>query len=158
MATKVISPKRVLTLANNEKVKGFTHRLEISGGDFTEATANTAETFQIPIPKGTTITGPVLIEINTPFAASGDAAFNSTTVSVGHDGAGGSATVLAAAVQANKNGSVVTTGVGTGAQLSAQAAINLTVTVNSMAGKSLSAIDEGQVVVWVPLALPEELH
>jgi len=138
----------VRPLTTNERAEnpGFTHHVRITADDLTQATANTAQTFNaFPILKGDVIWRAMAIPV-VPFQNTGDAAFNSDTVSVGD---GGSATRYTAATEANANGTYLPA-IGNTAFLYT-AADNLVITVNSMAAKSLVNINRGEYHVLVQL-------
>lgn len=143
---------RPLVVQEVAAMQGFTHIATITAGDLTQATANTAQTFDLgPIPAGTA--PQVEIRNTTPFKDASDAAFNTTTMSIGDTG---SATSLLAAQELNVNGTEVTVVRGT------QAAVYTTantfrVTVNAMAAKSLVNIDVGQVDILVKIENPQPL-
>jgi len=126
---------------------GYTHEAIISADDLTEATANTAMTFQCDIAAGDTILK-VAWRVKTFLSDASDAAYNSNTMSVGDDAA---VTTHIAAVQLNSNGTEVRQGFSNVA-VEYTAADHFIVTVNSMAGKSLSNIDGGQVVIFFQLS------
>jgi len=127
---------------------GFTHSIKITSDDLTETTANTAQTFEVlNVAEGDVVVigGYSLV---TPFSDASDAAFNDTTVSVGD---GSDVDRLLAASQINENGSEVATLVTPNSNDAAPYAYNaadtLDVVVNSMAAKSLSDLDAGEIVI-----------
>lgn len=133
-------------LSNNEKHAGFTHVIQLTPDDLTEATANTEQVINtIPVVAGNVVERvmPVLI---TPFKDASDAAYNSTLLEVGD--AGDDDRYLAA-TQLNENGSEVLFAAGTGTVNAFTAAGYITVTFGSMAAKSLSDIDVGEVHIYV---------
>lgn len=131
---------------------GFTHVATITAGDATQATANTAQTFDLgPIPAGSGIQ--VEIRNTIPFQDTADSAFNSNTLSIGDTG---SATSLLAAQQLNKNGTFIT--VARGAMSAVYTTANtLRVTLNAMAAKSLANLNKGQVDILVKIQNPNPL-
>ena len=122
-------------------------RFKITHADLTEATANTAQAIDLcPVVAGDVVLD-VLYHMPTAFQDASDAAFNSTTLSLG-DGA--SATALQAAKELNVNGTeILTARTATGKAY--PTADTLKATFGSMADKSLSNIDAGEVHIFVLL-------
>lgn len=129
--------------------QGFTHRLDINYDDIpTGIAVNTSTTFNtapLPVLKAGDIVKRILIHLNPAFSDASDAAFNSTTLSVGD---AGSATRYANAVQININGTeVITTFPGATENNIYTADSQLVVTLNSMAAKTLSDLDIGKLYI-----------
>jgi len=144
----------VRKLSTNEAAEtpGFTHLGVITADDLTQGTASAAQSITLCALKKYDVILRVLGVPFVPFQNTLDAAFNSDTVSVG-DGAG--AASLAAAVEANANGSFGRS-LGSTAKLYT-AADNLIVVVNSMAAKSLSSINRGEYHVFFALNRSDEV-
>jgi hypothetical protein len=141
---------RFVQLTNEEKTStgGFTHRLDMTFEDIPAGVAvNTAYTWStapLPAVAAGDIIKRTLVYLTTPFKASGDAAFNSTTISVGDTG---SATKYVNAVQINENGTeVITSFPGTENQIYT-AAGQLQIQFGSMAAKTLSNLNVGKLYV-----------
>lgn len=135
-------------------IGGFNYTATITHEDLTQTTANTAQTINIvnPLVAGSTIEA-VAWELVTPFENTADTAFNTTTMSVGDSAA---VTTHISATELNLNGTEVFRG-RTNTAKSYTSADKLTVTFNSMTGKSLSNINKGELVVFFRLSLPAGL-
>jgi hypothetical protein len=115
--------------------------VEVTFADFTsQATANTALAITVGPIAAKTSYNLVSAELVTPFEDTADAAFNSNTVNVGDTG---SAVRHLSALQINKNGTPVFLNHGTGTRQLYTTADSIIVTLNSMAGKSLSTLKKG---------------
>lgn len=135
---------RPLTTNERAETPGFTHVAIISANDLTQTTANTAQAFTVvPIAKGDIMLRAVGVPV-VPFQNTGDAAFNSDTVSVGDSG---SATRHTAATEANANGAFAPV-IGNTPYLYT-AADSLIITVNSMTAKALNSINRGEYHVFL---------
>src|SRR5262245_44745563 len=130
---------RPLTTNERAETPGFTHVARITADDLTQATAAAAQTIDLATLAKNDIILRVAGYIKTPFQNTLDAAFNSSTVSIG-DTSGVAA--LAAAGEANANGTFVNIlgTVLTGGKIYT-AADTLRVEVKLMASKSLSNIN-----------------
>jgi len=114
----------------------------------TQAAANTAQVIKLmDLPAGSIVRNVALVTHQT-FAASGDAAFNTTAVTVGD---AGTANLFVTSTELNANGAVVRTKAGTGTQKAYDAAAVLNVTFNAMALKSLVNLDSGELWVFVEI-------
>ena len=125
---------------------GYTHRVALTNKDLTQSTANTAQAITIrTAPIGLSVSD-CAVRVKTPFKNSADAAFNSTTITVGD---GGSAVRYIASTQVNANGAVVPFAVIPAANSSYvyTAADNITITFTPMAAKALSSLDTGELIV-----------
>lgn len=112
--------------------------------DITQATANTAQTLDLfPILAGQIVVR-VWFKLRVPFKNSADAAFNTTTMSLG-DTSGVAA--LLAAQETNENGTEILCAVSSTAK-AYPAADTARVTFNSMAAKSLVNLDTGIVDIF----------
>ncbi len=102
---------------------GFTHRASLTHADLTELATNTAQVIDLLAVTAGQMIARVAAYLKTPFAAAGDAAFNSNTISIGD---AGSATRFVAAFQANINGTeVLFNSGGNGGSATAIAALSL---------------------------------
>ena|SRR5439155_14152665 len=137
-------------LSTNERAEtpGYTHVGIITADDLTQATANTLQTITFTaLRAGDAVLG-VFWYLKTPFRNTADAAFNSDTISLGDTAA---VTTHLTAAEANANGTFVTFRLGTTGVLYTAADI-LTVTINSMAAKSLVNINRGELLVFYRLS------
>jgi|SRR5262245_12184120 len=131
----------VRPLTTNEKAEmpGYTHIAIVTADDLTQATAAAAQVINLcGLKKGDMIQRAIGDPV-VPFQATGDAAFNSDTVSLGDTG---SATRHLAATEANANGTFLKVAGNTAFLYTA--ADTLQLTVNSMAAKSLVNINRGE--------------
>lgn len=137
---------RPLTTNERAELPGFTHVVVLTANDLTQATANTAQVFNVfKVLKGD-IVAKAIGDPVVPFQNTGDAGFNSDTVSVGDTG---SATRHTAATEANANGTYLKV-MGNTPYLYT-AADTLQITVNSMAAKSLVNINRGEYHTFISL-------
>jgi len=147
---------RFTSLTNEEKAStgGFTHRLDFTTADIPAGIAvNTANTFSAaPLPKLNVndIIKECLVHLTTPFENTADAAFNSDTFSVGL--VTGGVAALVAATEINNNGAFVTDtipGVATPVVPVKNLTANnqVTITLNSMAAKSISNLNNGRLYI-----------
>jgi len=151
---------RFTSLTNEEKAAtgGFTHRLDFSFRDIPAGVAlNTAQTFiALPLPRlglGDIIKE-CLMHLTTTFANTADAAFNTSTVSLGL--VTGGVAALIAATETNQNGAFVTDtipGVGTPVVPVKNLTVNnqVTLTINAMAAKTVSSLNKGQLYILIAL-------
>lgn len=131
-------------LFNEERsTLGATHRVLVTTKDLTTSADNTAQVFDLFAVKARQHVRLVKLIVHTPFRDPADAAYNSTTISVGDSA---QATVFANAIQANANGSFVpVTHGGAGNVKNYTGAATVRLTVNSMTAKNLAALKEGVV-------------
>ncbi len=141
-------------LATNEIADngGFTHVAVVTPNDLTNATNAGAQTITICSLKAGDIIGKVLWRAKTFFKASADAAFNTTTMSIGNTATGVTAHI--AAIELNENGTEVKEGFSNTAVGPYTANDSLTATFNSMAAKNLLALDTGEVVILYQIQRP----
>ncbi len=141
-------------LATNEIADngGFTHVAVITANDLSNATAAAAQTITICSLKAGDIIGKVLWRAKTFFKNSADAAFNTTTMSIGNTATGVTAHI--AAIELNENGTEVKEGFSNTAVGPYTANDSLTATFNSMAAKNLLALDTGEVVILYQIQRP----
>lgn len=146
---------RPLTTNERAETPGFTHVARITADDLTNATVAAAQTIDLAALAKNDIILRVAGYIRVPFQNTLDAAFNSTTVSIG-DTSGVAA--LAAAGEANANGTFVNTlgTVLTGGKLYT-AADTFRVTFNSMAGKALNNLNRGEYYVFAAICRLSEV-
>lgn len=139
---------RPLTTNERAETPGFTHIVVLTADDLTQATNNTAQAFVPFALKINDIIGRVQDFVVTSFQNSADAAHNTTTRSLGDTA---SATQYTAAAEMNTNGTVVASKFSNTAVGPYTTASNFTITINSMAGKALLAVNRGVYVVLVQL-------
>ncbi len=142
-------------LATNEIADngGFTHVAVVTPNDLTNATNAGAQTITICSLKAGDIIGKVLWRAKTFFKNSADAAFNTSTMSIGNTATGVAAHI--AAIEVNDNaGAKVKEGFSNTAIGPYVANDSLTVTFNSMAAKNLLALDAGEVVILYQIQRP----
>jgi len=124
----------------------------ITANDLTQATANTAQTFDaFALLAGDIIAKAIGVPV-VPFQNTADAAFNSDTVSIGDTGSG---TRHTAATEANANGTFLRV-MGNTAFLYT-AADKLRITVNSMAAKSLVNLNRGEYHAFISLVRSDDV-
>ena len=125
---------------------GYTHVVIITADDLTTTATNTAQAFTVALKTGDQILRMAWYLI-TPFQNTGDAAFNSDTISLGDNA---SATTHLSAAEANANGTYVTWRTGNTVVLYT-AADTFKITVNSMTGKALNNINRGELRIFVAI-------
>jgi hypothetical protein len=143
---------RPLTTNERAETPGFTHIGIVTADDLTQVTAATKQSIILTALKKYDVILRVLGVPFVPFQNTADAAFNSDTVSIG-DGSGDAA--LAAAVEANANGTFGRT-LGNTAKLYT-VADNLLCVVNSMAAKSLLNLNRGEYHIFFSLNRSDEI-
>jgi len=126
----------------------MTHQAIINADDLTQATTNTAQTIKLCDLAAGDVILKVALRVKVPFENTADAAFNTTTVSVGDNAA---VTTFLAAAEANKNGTVVPNRIGTVSGGPYAAADKVAVTFNAMAAKALNSINKGELHVFFRL-------
>lgn len=124
----------------------MTHRLDFDVSDITAGiavnTAFFANTAPLPVLKAGMIVKRIELYLTTPFKDASDAAYNSTTLSIGD---AGSATRWVSAVQINENGTeVLTTFPGAAENTIYTADSQVSVTLNFQATKTVSDLDVGK--------------
>ncbi len=130
---------------------GFNHEIVLTHEDLTETTANTAQVIDIlDLTTGQCVER-LAWEVETYFTDASDAALNTTTLLLKRG-----STTLIAATEINSNGTEVAR-----ARLdtpsTSTASETLTATFGSMAAKSLSDIDAGEVRIFLRLSDPVAL-
>lgn len=123
--------------------------VELTHEDLTETTVNTAQTFTIKnAPAGTRV-GRCAWYLAESFEDQSDAAFNTTTMTVGDSG---DADRFLTSTESNENGTEVDHKVfGVAADYIYTAATDIIITVNAMAAKALNDIDKGRVLIGLEL-------
>ena len=126
---------------------GYTHIVELTHEDLTEATADTDQTIQaISVKAGQAVTQCGFF-LETPFEDASDAALNDTKISVGDTDTDRFLT----ATQVNKNGTEVIHSITANAVDTLPYAFpaddTIDITVESMSAKSLVNIDTGKVFI-----------
>ncbi len=149
---------RVQPLATNEIADngGYTHICAISADDLTQATAAAVQTIKLADLKAGDSILKVAWRVKTFFKASADAAFNTTTMSVGNTATGVAAHI--AAIELNENGTEVRQGFTNTAVGPYTAADSITATFGSMAAKSLLNINVGEVEILFELSRIAQLE
>lgn len=139
---------RPLTTNERAETPGFTHVAVVTADDLTTTTANTAQTLTIANFKANDVLGRVQDFLRTSFQNTADAAFNTSTRSIGDNT--GVATHTAAA-ETNVNGTVVVSKFSNTAVGPYTAANTLKVTFNAMSGKNVNALNRGELVILFQL-------
>jgi hypothetical protein len=143
-------------LSQEEQAKtGFTHRIRVTHEDLTQATANTAQTIAIHTVAARDYISDAAFNLVTPFEDASDNAFNTTTLIVGDDG---NDDRYIASAELNVNGSEILAagGVNSTVKYAYVAANTIDAIFGSMAAKSLSDIDVGEVDIFLKVSrLPD---
>ena len=133
--------------AETKAATGYTHKAVITHSDLTEATANTAQTIELLDVAAGDVVHTAAVKVVTAFSDASDTAFNSTTLIVGDDG---STNRFVTSQELNVNGSEVLYKAATNTAPHAYTAANTVDAVfGSMAAKSLSDIDAGEVHIYL---------
>jgi hypothetical protein len=139
---------RPLTTNERAETPGYTHVTVLTTADIAAGIANnTAASWTVAL-STYDIIGRVQDFVKTPFQNTADAAFNSTTRSLGDNSA---VTTHTTAAEANANGTVVYTKFSNTAVGPYTAANTLKITLNAMSGKSLSNLNKGELHVFFQL-------
>lgn len=132
-------------LAEETRESGFTHKAVITHADLTETATGTAQVLApINVVNGSMVTK-VAARLDTAFKNTGDAAFNTTAITVGD---GGSANRFLASMELNENGTEILAKEGTGTLFVYTATDTVDVTFNSQTGKALNDLNTGKVTVF----------
>lgn len=144
-----------LSLQEIASFAGFTHFAYVNADDLTMATTNTLQTIRLAVlPIGSYVTKAEM-RLAKPFKDASDAAFNSTTMSLGDSGA---VDTFLTARQMNENGTeIVVPGLLNTATGPYTAADHVSLTVNSMSAKALLNIDVGELHILVGIFIPKVL-
>lgn len=139
---------QVIKLNEQEKAEtGYNWKAVITHADLTETTADTDMTIALISTAIGAIVKDAAFYLKTAFEDASDAALNDTKVSVGD---GGSSARFLAAIQVNENGTEVdASGSANTTPYVYTAADTIDLTVESMAAKSLSNIDTGELWVYI---------
>ncbi len=141
-------------LATNEQAgnDGMTHEAIVTADDLTTAAANTAQTIKLCDLVAGDIILRVATRLKTAFKVSSDAAFNTSTYSVGDNA--GVATHIAA-TEVNANGTPVIEKISTATAGTPYTATDkIAVTFNAMAAKSLLSMNTGELHILFKLLRP----
>jgi hypothetical protein len=142
---------QVVELFSQQKIAiGFTHMVEITHADLTQASNATAQVLQaLPVNPGDVVQE-VATRLVETFEDTADAANNTNTVEIGDDG---TTNRFLASQELNKNGSNVTYKAGTGTRLAYTVADTVDVKFNApAAGKNLLALNKGKLHVFIRVA------
>ena len=134
--------------------RGMTHMSIVTADDLTQTTVNTAQSIKLCDLVAGDIIGAIEDNVVVPFENTADAAFNTTTRSLG-DNAG--VATHAAAAEANKNGTVVVKKFSNTAVGPYTAADQVRVTFNAMAAKALSSINKGELHIFFSILRVDQL-
>lgn len=152
----VIAPKlQPLALQEISSNAGMTHFAVITADALTTSTANTAQTINMGVvPAGYYVMKSELRLVK-PFKDASDAAFNTTTTSLGD---GSAVNTHITAKETNENGTeIVVPALNNTPVGPYTSADHLDITFNAMAAKKLSDIDVGELHVLVQLFNPKAL-
>ena len=134
--------------ANTKAATGYTHKVVLTHTDLTTATANTAQTIELlSVAAGDVVTD-AAVKVVTAFSDASDTAYNTTTLIVGDDG---TTNRFVTSQELNVNAAAeVLYKAGTNTAPHAYTAANTVDAVfGSMAAKSLSDIDAGEVHIYL---------
>lgn len=133
--------------AETKAATGYTHKVVITHEDLTQASANTAQTIELLDVAAGDVVHTAAVKLVTAFSDASDTAFNSTTLIVGDDG---STNRFVTSQELNVNGSEVLYKAATNTAPHAYTAANTVDAIfGSMAAKSLSDIDAGEVHIFL---------
>ena len=137
-------------LLNNAKAGGYTYHVKITADDLTETTANTAQVIElITVAQGSVVQS-VAYNLPVAFKDASDANLNTTTIIIGD---GSSTSRFLASKELNENGSEVVAWVTANdvntLPYAYLAADTIDATFGSMAAKSLSDVDTGEIDILV---------
>ena len=133
--------------AETKAATGYTHKVIITHNDLTTATANTAQTIELLSVAAGDVVNTAAVKVVTAFSDASDTAYNTTTLIVGDDG---TTNRFVTSQELNVNGTEVLYKAATNTAPHAYTAANTVDAVfGSMAAKSLSDIDAGEVHVFL---------
>jgi len=142
-------------LPNETKLSLFTHKIVVTHADLTEAAANTAQTIALLSVEAGDVVTHAATKLVTPFENTADSAYNTTTLIVGDDG---STNRFMSSTELNVNGTEVYWKAGTNTAGFAYTAANTVDAVfGSMAAKSLSNLNAGEVHIFLHVAKLSDL-
>lgn len=138
-------------LPNNTKAgTTWTHKIVVDHTDLTQATANTAQTIALLSVVPGDVVSNVAFKLVTPFENTADSAYNTTSLILGD---GVATNRYLTTTEVNKNGTEVLWGAGTNTVSWAYTAADTVDAVfGSMAAKSLSSLDTGELHVFLRVA------
>lgn len=144
-------------LTNEERAanNGATHRAVITADSLTETATNTAQTLKLIDLQAGDFIAKCWWRCKTFLKDVSDAAFNTTTMSVGNVAA---VDTHIDAIETNVNGTEVKEGISNVQVGPYTSADKVAVTFNSMSGKALNDIDTGEVHVFFTLVRPSVLE
>jgi hypothetical protein len=134
---------------------GFTHESIVTADDLTQTTVAAAQTITLAVLATNDIILKVGWKLKTAFKDVSDAAYNTTTISIGDNT--GVATHIAA-FEVNENGTEIFEKYSNTAVGPYTAADKIAITFNSMAAKALFNIDTGEVHVFFQLLRMDTLE
>ena len=147
---------KTYVLSQEEQAKtGFTHRVNITHEDLTQATANTAQTIAILTVAARDYVSDAAFNLVTPFKDSADAALNTTTLIVGD---GGDTARFIASAELNENGTEILAGPGVNSKcrFAYTTADTVDAIFGSMAAKTLAQLDTGELDIFLKVSrLPD---
>ena len=133
--------------AETKAATGYTHKVIITHDDLTMATANTVQTIELLSVAAGDVVNTAAVKVVTAFSDASDTAYNTTTLIVGDDG---TTNRFVTSQELNVNGTEVLYKAATNTAPHAYTAANTVDAVfGSMAAKSLSDIDAGEVHVFL---------
>ena len=133
--------------AETKAATGYTHKVIITHTDLTMATANTVQTIELLSVAAGDVVNTAAVKVVTAFSDASDTAYNTTTLIVGDDG---TTNRFVTSQELNVNGTEVLYKAATNTAPHAYTAANTVDAVfGSMAAKSLSDIDAGEVHVFL---------
>ena len=133
--------------AETKAATGYTHKVIITHDDLTTATANTAQIIELLSVAAGDVVNTAAVKVVTAFSDASDTAYNTTTLIVGDDG---TTNRFVTSQELNVNGTEVLYKAATNTAPHAYTAANTVDAVfGSMAAKSLSDIDAGEVHVFL---------
>lgn len=141
--------------AEETRQTGYTHRYRLTFLDLASMlTVNTALAINLrAVTAGAVISG-VATRLVTPFQATGDAAFNTTAITLGD---GGSANRYLASQELNANGAFVVAKAA-GTPYAHVGAENVKITFNAMAAKALASLNAGVLEVYLAVGQLDTLR
>lgn len=145
---------RIEPLSNVESAAndGATHRAIVKHTDLTETAAATAQAVTLTAVQAKMSVAVKRIELKQAFEATADAANNSTALTLGDVG---SANRFVTSTELNKNGTEVFLSHGTGTTQLYTGAETVKATFTPGAGKTLAALDRGELWVYLRIVNAE---
>lgn len=144
-------------LPNNTKLNGYTHKFIVTHADLTETTANTAQSVTLLSLEQGDVVANAAYKLVTAFEDASDNAFNVTTLAVGDD----DVDEFIDETEVNKNGTEIFYAGPVADSIpkvyNAASDGPITATFMSMAAKSLSDLDAGEVHIYLHVAKLSDL-